>query len=259
MKRLIAVAIFALLAPLAFAQQQKEEKDSSYNTVREYRNKVFQVQHRDPGTLLSTIKLLGSGYQGAGMSVNTELRTITVRDFPENIASIEEALKRLDQPAAQTADIELRVHVLIGAKGALPAAAVPEELASVVTQLRSTLSYTHYGLMTTFVHRTKAGVGIEGSGVAEGELIGMADKPIFYSYKLRGISFGTANERPAVEIGNVDFSMKVPIDLGKDNISYQAVGFETPVTLRQKEKVVIGTTSMRDKALIVVVTANVIN
>lgn len=259
MKRLIAVAILALVAPFAFGQQQKEEKESSYNTVREYRNKVFMVQHRDPGTLASTIKLLGSGYQGAGMSVNTELRTITIRDFPENIAAIEDALKRLDQPAAQTPDVELRVHVLIGAKGPMTAASVPEELSSVVTQLRSTLSYAHYGLMTTFVHRTKPGVGIEGSGVAEGELIGMTDKPVFYSYKLRSISFGTSNDRPSVEIGNVEFSMRVPVDIGKDNIQYQSVGFETPVTLRQKEKVVIGTTSMRDKALIVVVTANVSN
>lgn len=255
MKRLIAVAIFTLIAPLATAQ----DKPTEYNTVREYRNKVFTIQHRDPGNLASAIKLLGSGFQGSGLSISNDLRTITVRDFPENIAAIEEALKRLDQPAAQTPDVELRVHILIGAKGPLPVTSVPDELSSVVTQLRSTLSYSHYGLMTTFVHRTKAGVGIEGSGVAEGDLIGMTERPVFYSYKLRSISFGTSNDRPSVEIGNVEFSMRVPVEVGKDNIQYQSVGFETPVTLRQKEKVVIGTTSMRDKALIVVVTANVTN
>jgi hypothetical protein len=44
---------------------------------------------------------------------------------------------------------------------------------------------------------------------------------------------------------------------GNNNIQYRSVGFETPVSLRQHEKVVIGTTTMGHKALIVVVTANV--
>ena len=51
--------------------------------------------------------------------------------------------------------------------------------------------------------------------------------------------------------------MRVPIDVGNNNIQYQSVGFNTPVSLRQGEKVVIGTTTMRDKALVVVVTASV--
>ena len=47
----------------------------------------------------------------------------------------------------------------------------------------------------------------------------------------------------------------MPIAVKTGEIQYQNVGFETPVSLRDKEKVVIGTTTMGDKALIVVVTA----
>jgi|SRR5687768_6834288 len=259
MKRLIAIALITLIAPLALAQQQKEAKEPEYNTVREFKSKVFNVQHRDPRMLLASVNLLGSGFRGAAMNVNEELRTITVRDFPENIAAIDEALKRLDQPPARTPDLELRVHVLIGSKVPMAGSSTPDDLASVVTQLRSTLSYTHYGLMTTFVHRTKPGVGIEGSGVAESTLLGNTDRPIFYSYKLRAISFGSSSEQPTLEIGNVEFSLRIPVEIGPNNLQYQSVGFETPVTLKQREKVVIGTTTMRDKALIVVVTANVVN
>ena len=46
------------------------------------------------------------------------------------------------------------------------------------------------------------------------------------------------------------------VDVG-GSVQYQAVGFETPVSLKQGEKVVIGTTTMNDKALVVVVTAKV--
>ena len=51
--------------------------------------------------------------------------------------------------------------------------------------------------------------------------------------------------------------MKVPLDVGDGKVQYQSVGFETPVSIRQGEKVVIGTTTMRDKALIVVLTLGV--
>lgn len=72
-----------------------------------------------------------------------------------------------------------------------------------VTQLRSTLSYTHYGLMTTFVHRTKPGVGIEGSGVAEAGPLGLKspeERPIFYNYRLRGIHAHPARRRRGCQL-----------------------------------------------------------
>ena len=54
--------------------------------------------------------------------------------------------------------------------------------------------------------------------------------------------------------------MRVPINVGGATpIQYQSLGFETPVSIHQNEKVVIGTTTMGDKALIVVVTATVVS
>lgn len=245
MKRLILILVFALAA---FAEEE-------YNVNKDFKNKVFSIQHRDPQTIAAAVKLLGSGFKGADLAINNALRTITVRDFPENIAAIEEAIGRLDRPATPEPDMELKISVLLGSKTPLQNAALPEELNSVVKQLQSTLTYAHYGLLTTTVHRSKTGVGIEGSGVAESTLLGVkaADgRPIFYTYRLRAISFDAAK----LDIGNFKFSMRVPLDLG-GSVQYQDVGFETPVSLKQGEKVVIGTTTMNDKALVVVVTAKV--
>jgi hypothetical protein len=253
MKRLIALLAIALLAAPLLAEDD-------YNTVREFRNKVFAIQNRDARTIAAAVKLLGSGFKGADLSVNQELRTITVRDFPENLAAMEDAIKRLDQPAAQLPDLQLRISVLIGSKTPLPNGSVPEELGPVVKQLETTLRYAHYGLMTTTVHRTKVGTGIEGSGVAEPTLLGLKaeqSRPIFYSYHLRGITVNSATDRSSIAIDNFSFSMRVPIDVGNGSIQYQSVGFETPVAVKDGEKVVIGTTTMFDKALIVVVTATV--
>jgi len=254
MKRIASLIAIVLFTFTALAQNQQPAPEE-FNSVREYKNRIFTVQNGDVREIAGAIKLLGSGFKGAGLSVNTELRTITVRDFPENLAAIEEAIKRLDHAEPKTADIELKISVLIAAKTPLPNATLPDELAPVVKQLQSTLRYTNYGLMTSMMHRTKIGDGIRGSGVAEPMLLGMstsADRPIFYNYELRRIT----SDQSTVDIENFDFSMNVPVDIG-GSIQYQPVGFKTPVSIRQGEKVVIGTTTMRDKALVVVVTASV--
>lgn len=257
MKRCLTILALVLFAFTSLAQEEKKADD--FNTVREYKNRVFEVHNRAPRDLYASIRLLGSGFKGAAISPNEELRTITVRDFPENIAAIEDALKRLDRPVAASPDIELKIAVLIASKTPLPSNPVPDELAPVVKQLQATLRYSHYGLMTTTVHRTTRGSGVEGSGVADSTLLGMTAKeeqPIFYRYWLRDIT-GTANgEQSSIDIRNFEFSMNVPIVVGaSNNVQYQSVGFKTPVSVREKEKVVIGTTTMGEKALVVVLTA----
>ena len=192
------------------------------------------------------------------------MHTITVRDFPENVAAIEGAITRLDQPIANAPDIEMKISVLIGSKTPLPGAAtVPDELAPVVKQLESTLRYAHYGLMTATVQRTKPGNGLNGSGVAEPTLLGMTVEggpadPLQLSAAAHHRRPAARNRRSTSRTST--FRMRVPINVGGATpMQYQSVGFETPVSIRQNEKVVIGTTTMGDKALIVVVTATVVS
>ncbi|HEX3577494.1 MAG TPA: secretin N-terminal domain-containing protein [Thermoanaerobaculia bacterium] len=264
MKRITIIIAAFFVAATALAQEKTPAPGAEeYNTVREFRSKVFEVRNQDARQIASSVKLLGSGFKGSALSVNNDMHTITVRDYPENVAAIEGAIARLDQPLANTPDIEMKISVLIGSKTALPgAASVPEELAPVVKQLESTLRYAHYGLMTASVQRTKPGNGLNGSGVAEPTLLGMTVKegqPILYNYRLRRIT-STSGDKPSIDIESFDFSMRVPINIGGANpTQYQSVGFETPVSVRQNEKVVIGTTTMGDKALIVVVTATVVS
>jgi hypothetical protein len=256
MKKLIA----ALLLVAAVAGAQETETKDTFNTNKDLKSRIFTLENRKPRELVPALGLLGSGFKGANISVSDELRTLTVRDFPENIAAIEDAIKRLDKPNAPLPDVDLKISVLIGAKKPLAGAAIPDDLAPVVKQLQSTLSYTHYGLLTAAVHRTKIGSGVEGSGVAEATLLGLTadqSRPIFYTYKLREITVPKTGDDAKVDVRSFDFSMRVPLDLGNGNVQYQNVGFETPVSLRQREKVVIGTTTMNDKALVVVVTAQV--
>jgi hypothetical protein len=261
--KLVAVLIVLACASVATAQQptpQPSQASQDQYARAGLKNRVFEVKYRDPDSLVSVLKLLGSGI--GAMSVSNEYNTITVRDFPENIATIEEAIKRLDTPAPPSPGIEFHVHILI-ATNALAASSnqYPTEVNDVVKQLQATLNYKNYSLMTSAVLRTKEGQqGVENKGVADFKLVteGAArNSPIIYVYSARMIKLDGAAPNASIQIGKFNFNMRIPIETSPGVINYEGVGFESPVNIREGERVVVGTTTMQDKGLIVVLSARI--
>jgi hypothetical protein len=265
----LSLLLTLAVAPMTFGQEAKTPAPSAaaasrapdYVEEKGFKGKIFEIKYRDPVGLLQVIRPLGSGFKGATTSVDKDFRTLTVRDFPENIAAIEEAIKRLDTPEAPRPDIEFTVHVLIASSSAGGSENYPPELGDVVKQLKSALKYKSYTLMTSGVHRAKEGhQPVENSGVAESNLFSSVPtppNPIFYEYYLIAISIDSASGAPMVQIGEFRFNMRVPLNLGT-SVQYQNIGFKSPVGLRQGEKVVVGSTTMGDKGLVVVVSAKLI-
>ena len=252
---------FAQAARTPPAQPAPTARSSDYVEEKGFKGKIFEIKYRDPLGLLQVVRPLASGFKGATMSVDREFRTITVRDFPENIAAIEEAIKRLDMPEAFRPDIEFTINVLIASNSPAGSEDYPADLGDVVTQLKSALKYKSYTLMTSGVHRAKEGhSGVSNSGVAESNLfsnVPTPPNPIFYEYSLESISIDSASGTPTVQVGGFRFNMRVPLNLGA-TVQYENIGFHSPVSLRQGEKVVVGSTTMGDKGLVVVVSAKVL-
>ncbi|HWO02907.1 MAG TPA: secretin N-terminal domain-containing protein [Blastocatellia bacterium] len=255
------------LTPMAFGQDQTPTaapsqppaKAPEYVEDKGFKGRVFEIKYRDPYGLLQVIRPLGSGFKGAMVSFDKQFKTLTVRDFPENIAAIEEAIKRLDIPEAPRPGIEFSVHILIATSSPGEPEDFPAELADVVKQLKTALKYKSYTLMTSAIHRTKEGAGINNSGVAESKLFASVPtppQPIFYDYNLDSISIETASGAPVIQT-DFRFGMRVPLNVGT-SIQYQNVGFRSPVSLRQGERVVVGSTTMGDKGLVVVVSTKVL-
>src|SRR6266550_2008146 len=120
---------------LAHAQTTPAPTPSdNYVTNSGFKNRVFEVQNRTPEDLVPVIKLLTSGFKGAQLSASNEFRTITVRDFPENIAAIDEAIKRLDTTEAARPDIELRMHVLLASNQGGTLSEYPADLKDVIKE-----------------------------------------------------------------------------------------------------------------------------
>src|SRR5215208_2585230 len=135
-RALLALGLLLLAAPAALAQTEAPRQEDNYVTQKMFQSRVFDVKNRDPLSLARVLAPLTSGFRGAVVSPNQEFRTISVRDFPENIAVIEEAIRRLDQPEPSRPGIEFRIHMLIASNDEIAGGVrYPAELSDVVRQL----------------------------------------------------------------------------------------------------------------------------
>ncbi len=257
---LLIAGIFT--AALGQAQSQAAPAPSdNYVTNSGFKNRVFEVHNRMPEDLVPVIKLLTSGFKGAQLAASNEFRTITVRDFPENIAAIDEAIKRLDTPEVSRPNIELRMHVLLASNKEGAPNQYPADLKDVIRELQTTLNFKDYSLLTSIVQRTRESRGLhagylEGRGSAEvgwpsSSAAGGTERRIStYQFYANSVAL-TSTPSGAVEIqlGDFSFSLGVPGTEAK---------IHSDVKMRDGEKVVVGTAGFNDKALILVMTAKVL-
>jgi type II secretory pathway component GspD/PulD (secretin) len=211
------------------------------------------LKYREPSSIANVLRQLGSGFKGAGISANNEFKTLTVRDFPENLATIEEAIKRLDTPPAPRSSVQMHMHVLLASNrsGTTSAGEIPLELKDVITELRGTLTYRNYELITSVLQRlTETNRGLNGSGLAQipGSQSGVTTAT--YEYYVNQFSFvPNASGTQAIQIQDFTFVMTGEGIRGR---------VQTALNLRDGEKVVVGTATINDRALIVVLIPKIV-
>ena len=256
-KSLTALSLTLIVIPAVLAQQPAptpEKPKDDYVTERQFKSKIFEVKYREPSSIASVLRQLGSGFKGAGVSANNEFKTLTVRDFPENLVSIEEAIKRLDTPAERPSSVQMHMHVLLASNrtGAAPAGEIPAELKDVITELRGTLTYKNYELITSVLQRlTETNRGLNGSGLAQ--VPGAAQASLTtaqYEYSVNQLSFvPSASGAQAIQIQDFSFTLQGEGIRGR---------VQTALNLRDGEKVVVGTATINDRALIVVLIPKIV-
>ena len=256
-RSLTAVVLTLILIPAVCAQQatasQAPPKDD-FVTERQFKSKIFEVKYREPSSIANVLRNLGSGFKGASISSNNEFRTLTVRDFPENLATIEEAIKRLDTPAPPQASIQLHMHVLLASNRTpiSPGGEIPAELKDVITQLRGTLNYRNYELFTSVLQRiTETGRQLQGTGIAQISVPPSAAASAQYEYWISQVSLVPSLSGPqTIQINEFSFTVVGEGIRGR---------VATALNLRSEEKVVVGTATINDRALIVVLIPKIVN
>ncbi len=160
-----------LLIPLQSAlgqsnNEQNREEQTAPATKR-FMTKMLEVKRGDPERIVPTLRAFGSGEKGSQVTFDQSFKVIIVRDYPENIAVMEEALKRLDVPMPSPVSLDVQLHLIAASRQSVEKTTFPAELQPVINQLRSTLKYEGYRLVTTFLNRVWAGERVEANGVAD--------------------------------------------------------------------------------------------
>jgi len=260
----LALSALPLLAqpapapPPAPVPASKEPEDAF---AREFKTRLFIIQHRSPRALYEAVRALTSGARGLSIDCidRDGLKAISVRDFPENIATIEAALKRLDvpMPAQAIPEVELHIHVLFANKAEGASEGFPEELKDVLKSLKSTLAYRSFTPVTSFVSRVKD----EAQSIAGGaspDALGLGDPGdrgparLKVEYRIQHLKVNTdGQESPKISL----FGFRAYLEIHGTSTQAEV---RTDLTLKDGEKVVVGTSTLKDRGLIVVVTAKVL-
>lgn len=252
---LLIVAIVLSVSAIAQTNSEPAKADPDKFQVR-----LFEIKYKSPDRLADAIRALGSGRDRSRIDPNDNLKTITVRDLPENIAAIEAALKRLDVPDPAPVSIQTQIYVISASDDERKySAPFPKELEPVVTQLKATLKYKYYYFENTFLNRVNDGGTVHSTGTWKTSP--NAESPNFSTYNLQQVRLATDNQgKEAIRIGKFNFGLRVPVQMSTGanaSIQYQDVGINTELSLIEGGLAVVGTTNVgtNDNAMIVVVSA----
>jgi hypothetical protein len=259
---IILFTAFCSLSVLAQTNTQSQpQRESKYVDFSGFKGKIFELKNRDPRELLSILEPLGSGFKGAIMQPDSEMKTLTVRDFPENIAALEEAIKRLDVPKPSRVstdphyqNMELHLHILLASNIEGASNAHPNELKDVLKQLQETMAYKNYYLVSSMIQKFRAISGFENEGaITAGQPL--YEKPATANSRLKigQILFEpTPNEPTRMHLNGFEFSTLDHAGVFGNTL------IRNKLTLRDGEKLVVGTANLKDKALVLVLSLKVI-
>lgn len=254
--------LFVLITMAAFAQsdESRKEQPTGQQSGRSLVSKVFDVKHRNPESLMNVVNVFVSG-QGR-ITFSRELKTIMIRDLAENVAAVEDALKRFDVPEQSPVSLEFQLHLIAASMGQQEKTPELEKLGPALVQLRSALKFSNYRYINSTINRVSNGGRIESTGVsgtlfpAPQGVSNTPDRPLFYQYTIGPVRLTQdVSGKDSVQIENFRFGVSVPVKVSADNTQYKDIGIITPLSLREGETVVVGTANVSgtDEAIVVII------
>lgn len=231
-----------VFAPLAAQEAKKEERPAASQAQEKGMvTRIFEVKHRDPKSLIGPLAAFG-----AKLQPSSEFRAIAVTGLPDVVAAIGEAITRFDVPPK---NVEITMYLLTAlAKG--DGDSIPKELDAVVKQLRGSFQYQGYRLMDSLFLRSREGLGANTSGA--GAAAADATAGPFYHASYRSVDVSQDAKGNVIKISRLQLTIKAPgVPSG--------ASFGTDVDIREGQKVVIGKTGFGPDAIVLVLTAKVID
>ncbi|MBX7219646.1 MAG: hypothetical protein K1Y36_06855 [Blastocatellia bacterium] len=252
---LVSLFVLSALPVLAQAPPATTTTSPEPSLPKGMKTVLVEVKHRDPRMLAEVLNGLRSGDRYSQVSPSSEFKTITIRDFPENIATMQDAVKRLDVPEEQPANLEVQVHIIATSQTPVETGGFPTSLEPVIKQLQGTLKFAGYRYVTSITNRLREGGTLETSGSANSANIPgtKASEPTLFQLRTGRVSLRADTDgKTTIYFREVKLGISAPLIFGSGT-QYRDFGFNSDLSLREGETVVVGTTNVGETAIIVVV------
>jgi hypothetical protein len=207
--------------------------------------KLVVLKYADP----RAIEILLRDF-GVAVRIDPQMKVLALSGHRANVTTAEEAIKQLDVPSAAQKDVDLTVYFLLGTDNGPMGGAIPSDLQSTVTTLKSTFPFKSYGLLDVLSLRTRAGVSASTSGQLNGG-------------RLTSFSVGSASlegDGTMIQLNRLHAGLRIPVPDKEGKTSYLDTGITTEmVDVKEGQKLVVGRSSLNgpDTALFLVLIAKV--
>lgn len=248
MKRFL-LALMMLALPLA-AQEKKEEKPAAPPVPRV--QKIFILKYADPRNLSQLMTFFN-----ANLQPNQDMHALAVTASPEAMQAIEDAIARLDVPAAAPKDISLVMHLVIGSDADGAAAPVPKDLDKVVAELHNTFPFKNYRLLDVLTLRTRTGQRASTQSAGGALQFGSTTKPVLTNFAINSSSL--APDGTTLRIDGLRVSSQIPVEQGPGEFSRWNLDMSTDADIKEGQQVVIGRQGLnKEQAMFLVLSAHVV-
>ena len=149
-------------------------------------------------------------------------------------------------------NLDTQLYLLVATNQDVADSKLPAALDSVVKQLRTSLPYKNYRLMTTLINRVKneRRLTLKWIGGPLASATAAANTPSFNEFKINSVKLvADDGGRQIVRMEGFVFGARIPIQTGMvasngspaPIISYENTGLNTDISMREGEAVVVGT------------------
>ena len=223
----------ALAAQTAVPPPAETRKPEPPNQQR-----VFMLKYADARHVADVLAVFGYGIRA-----DRDMHVVAVSAPAEAMSAVEDAIKRLDVPAAAPKDIDLVVYLVVASEQPSAGGELPPELQPVGNELKKIFSYKSFRLLDSILLRTQPGNRATADGV-------IGESKTSYRFEVQPSAVTEDPNGRLIRLDNLNLSLHLPGD--------HSAGIHTEITVREGQRAVVGKSNIgTDQALILVVTAKV--
>jgi hypothetical protein len=208
--------------------------------------RVYSIRYVDYRYIWNLLSPFGVPVYG-----EPNLNAISVRAPEKLLAAIDDIVKRFDVPGNAPKNVDLTVYVVLGSSEGEEN--VPAALRGVIDQLRGVMTYKTYRVLDTIIAR-----GTEGSDIrTSGSITKLAETDraqATYDFQLRARVAGEGADE-TIHLDNLRFVTQLTTSDGQP----QALNIATSLDVKKGQQVVVGKATVRDRAVILILSGKVVD